>query len=147
MRRGRSPKRDKVRPPRCVLDSGGLTALVGGSQRAREWLRWVIEHDGSICVPTPVLVESTTDDGRRDAEVSRILGVLQRAATVIQAPDESTARRAGRLRYLAKTDDGIDALVAAAALADGSPAVVLTSDPDDLDRLLQSDRQVSVRAV
>jgi hypothetical protein len=147
MRRGRSPKRAKVRPPRCVLDSGGLTALVGGSQRAREWLRWVIEHDGSICVPTPILVESTTGDGPRDAEVNRILGVLQRAATVLQAPDEATARRAGRLRYLARTDDGIDALVAAATVGDGSPAVVLTSDPDDLDRLLQNDRQVRVRAV
>jgi hypothetical protein len=147
MRRGRSPKRAKVHPPRCVLDSGGLTALVGGSQRAREWLRWVIEQDGAICVPTPILVESTTGDGPRDAEVNRILGVLERAATVLQAPDEATARRAGRLRYLAKTDDGIDALVAAAAVGDGSPAVVLTSHPDDLDRLLQNDRQVSVRAV
>ena len=50
MRRRHSPKRAVVKPPRCVLDSGGLTALVGGSQRAREWLRWVIEHDGAICV-------------------------------------------------------------------------------------------------
>ncbi len=147
MRRRRSPKRAIVKPPRCVLDSGGLTALVGGSQRAREWLRWVIEHDGAIYVPTPILVESTTGDGARDAEVNRILGVLERAASVLQAPDETTARRAGRLRYLAKTDDGIDALVAAAAVGDGSPAVVLTSDPDDLERLLQHDRQVGVRAV
>jgi predicted nucleic acid-binding protein len=147
MRRGRSPKRPKVHAPRCVLDSGGLSALVGGSQRAREWLRWVIEHDGAICVPTPVLVESTTGDGARDAEVNRILGVLERAATVLQSTDEATARRAGRLRYLAKTDDGIDALVAAAAVGDGSPAVVLTSDPGDLDRLLRNDRQVNVRAV
>jgi hypothetical protein len=147
MKRGRSPKRGKVHPPRCVLDSGGLTALVGGSQRAREWLRWVIEHDGAICVPTPILVESTTGDGARDAEVNRILGVLERTATVLEAPDESTARRAGRLRHLAKTDDGIDALVAAAAVGNGSPAVVVTSDPEDLERLLQSDRQVSVRGV
>jgi hypothetical protein len=147
MRRGFSRKRAKVHPPRCVLDSGGLTALVGGSQRAREWLRWILEHDGAICVPTPILVESTTGDGARDAEINRVLGVLERAATVLQAPDEATARRAGRLRYLAKTDDGIDALVAAAAVGDGSPAVVLTSDSDDLERLLQSDRQVSVRAV
>jgi hypothetical protein len=147
MKRGRSTKRAVVHAPRCVLDSGGLTALVGGSQHAREWLRWVIEHDGAICLPTPILVESTTGDGARDAEVNRILGVLERAATVLQAPDEVTARRAGRLRYLAKTDDGIDALVAAAAVDDGSPAVVLTSDPDDLDRLLQHDRQVSVRPV
>jgi len=147
MRRGGSPQRAKVHPPRCVLDSGGLTALVGGSQRAREWLRWIIEHDGAICVPTPILVESTTGDGARDADVNRILGVLERTTTVLQAPDEATARRAGRLRYVAQTDDGIDALVAAAAVGDGSPAIVLTSDPDDLHRLLQNDRQVSVRAV
>ncbi len=147
MRRGRASKRATLHAPRCVLDSGGLTALVGGSQRAREWLRWVIEHDGVISLPTPILVESTTGDGARDAEVNRIVGVLERAAAVLQAPDEATARRAGRLRYLAKTDDGIDALVAAAAVGDGSPAVVLTSDPGDLDRLLQNDRQVSVRAV
>jgi predicted nucleic acid-binding protein len=147
MKRHRSAKRATVHPARCVLDSGGLTALVGGSHRAREWLRWVIEHDGAICVPTPILVESTTGDGARDAEVNRILGVLERAATVLRAPDEATARRAGRLRYLARADDGIDALVAAAAVGDGSPAVVLTSDTDDLERLLQNDRHVSVRAV
>ena len=67
----RAIRRAKVREPRCVLDIGGLTALVGGSQRAREWLRWVIEHDGVICVPTPVLVESTTGDAGRDAESNR----------------------------------------------------------------------------
>ena len=147
MRRRRSLRRPQVQPPRCVLDSGGLTGLVGGSQRAREWLRWVLENDGAICVPTPILVESTTGDGPRDAEVNRILGVLERAAKVLQAPDEATARRAGQLRYRAKTDDGIDALVAAAAVGDGSPAVVLTSDPHDLERLLQHHRQVNVRAV
>lgn len=142
-------RRPKPRPalPRCVLDSGGLTALVGGSQRAREWLRWVVEHEGSVHVPTPVLVECTTGDGARDAEVNRVLGVLERAAAVLQAPDELTARRAGRLRFLAGLDDGIDALVAAAAVADRSPAVVLTSDPDDLERLLEPEPQVHVRKV
>lgn len=141
-------RRAKLPPrPRCVLDSGGLTALVGGSQRAREWLRWVVEHEGSIVVPTPVLVECTTGDGARDAEVNRVLGILQRAAAVLEAPGELTARRAGRLRFLAGLDDGIDALVAAAAVADGSPAVVLTSDPDALGRLLAPEPQVHVRKV
>lgn len=139
--------RAKVQRPRCVLDSGGLSALLGGSLRAREWLRWVFDHDGSICVPTPVLVESTTGAAGRDAEVNRILGVLQRAANVLQAPDESTARRAGRLRFLAKSDDGIDALVASAAVGDGSAAVVLTSDPHDLERVLQNVRHVHIRVV
>jgi hypothetical protein len=91
-------------------------------------------------LPATLAASSALDEARplaeaRDAEVNRILGVLERAATVLQAPDEAIARRAGRLRYLAKTDDGIDALVAAAAVGDGSPAVVLTSDPDDLERL------------
>ncbi|HEX2685263.1 MAG TPA: hypothetical protein VHN14_01530 [Kofleriaceae bacterium] len=98
-------------------------------------------------MPTPVLVESTTGDGARDAEVNRVLGILERAAAVMQAPDEITARRAGRLRFLASSDDGIDALVAAAAVADGSPAVVLTSDPDDLGRLLAPEPHVHVRKI
>ena len=142
-------KRRRKRPalPRCVLDSGGLTALGGGSQRARAWLRWVVENAGRIQVPTPVLVESTTGDAGRDAEVNRILGVLGRAAAALEAPDELTARLAGRLRFQARSDDGIDALVAAAAIADGSPAVVLTSDPHDLARLLADEGQVAVRAV
>jgi hypothetical protein len=59
-------------------------------------------------------------------------------------PDEATARDAGRRRYRAKTDDGIDALVAAAAAADSSSCVLLTSDPDDLERLLADDPHVSV---
>jgi hypothetical protein len=141
-RRSRRPVR-----PRCVLDSGGLTALIGGSQRAREWLRWVVEHEGRIEVPTPILVESTTGDGARDAEVNRVLGILERAAAVLQAPDEGVARRAGRLRFLAGSDDGIDALVAAAAVANGSPVILLTSDPDDLERLLQGEPQVHVQKV
>ena len=133
--------------PRCVLDSGGVTALIGGSQRAREWLRWIVNHEGTIHVPTPVLVECTTGDGARDAEVNRVLGILERAAGVLAAPGEETARRAGKLRFQAGSDDGIDALVAAAAVGDGSLAVLLTSDPDDLERLLVREPQVHVRTV
>lgn len=142
------PRRSSaVTRPRCVLDSGGLSVLGGRAQRARAWLRWIVVHDGTVTVPTPVLVETITGDAGRDAEVNRILGVLQRAASVIVAPDETTARRAGRLRYLARTNDGVDALVAAAAVGDGSPCVVLTSDPHDLERLLVDEPQVAVRAV
>jgi hypothetical protein len=135
------------RQPRCVIDSGGLTALVGGSQRAREWLRWLVAHEGAICVPAAILVESTTGNAGRDAEVNRVLGVLARAGGVLWAIDEGLARRAGQLRYDARSDDGIDALVAAAAVGDGSPAVLLTSDGDDLARLLQRHDAVRVRVV
>jgi hypothetical protein len=110
-------------------------------------MRWVLDHEGTICVPTPILVESTTGDSGRDAEVNRVLGVLERAGNILAAPDEATARRAGRMRYRARTDDGIDALVASVAVGDGSPAVLLTSDPDDLGRLVREDRNVTIERV
>lgn len=141
------PTRSPASRPRCVLDSGALSALCGPSQRARRWLRWLVEHDGRIVVPTPVLVECTTGDGARDAEVNRILGVLARAAAGLLAPDEATARLAGRMRRRARVDDGIDALVAAAAARDSTPCALLTSDPADLSRLLGEDRHVTVVTV
>jgi hypothetical protein len=110
-------------------------------------LRWVAEHDGTIRVPTPILVETITGDAGRDAEVNRVLGVLQRVAAVLEAPDETTARRAGRLRHRTGAGDGIDALVAAAAVGDGSPVVLLTSDPGDMEGLLEGEPHVHVRPV
>jgi hypothetical protein len=146
MSRKRRVRRDATLP-RIVLDSGGLSALVGGSHVAREWLRWVVEHEGAVCVPTPILVESTTGDGARDAEINRVLAVLERAAVALDAPGEATARLAGKLRFAAKSDDGIDALVAAAAVGEGAPAVLLTSDPRDLEHLLKRQTHVYVRKV
>lgn len=133
--------------PRCVLDSGGLTGLCGRSRQSSSNLRWVVDHAGGTRIPTPILVECTTGDGVRDAEVNRILGVLARAEGVMASPNEETARRAGHLRFLARSDDGIDALVAAEAVGDGSPCVVLTSAPKDLRRLLARDPQVIIRKV
>ena len=76
-----------------------------------------------------------------------MLKVMGCAAPVLAAPDEATARLAGKLRYRAKTDDGIDALVAAAAAGSGKPCVLLTSDPEDLGRLLASEGQGVVKVV
>ena len=119
---------------------------MGRSQRSRTWLRWIVEQGGIVELPTPVLVEVTTGDAR-DADVNRVVGVLARAGAILASPDEITARRAGALRYRTKTDDVIDALVAAAAVGDGTPCVLLTSDPGDLGRLLADEPQVVVTTV
>jgi predicted nucleic acid-binding protein len=143
-------KRRRVVPlkrPRCVLDSGGLTALLGRSQRARAWYRWVVEHGGTVSIPTPVLVETTTGDGALDAEVNRVLRVLAAIGHRLIAPDEALARRAGSLRYRARSKDAVDAMVAAIAIGDGSPCVLLTSDPDDLRALLSEAPTVTVERV
>jgi PIN domain len=133
--------------PRCVLDSGGVTALIGRSQTARAWLRWVVTHGGDIVVPTPVLAECTTGQASRDAEINRVLGVLDRFGSALVAPQERTARLAGALRFAARTEHGIDALVAAEAASEARISVLLTSDPKDLERLLANSPQVSVRRV
>ena len=128
--------------PRCVLDSGGVTALLGRSQTARVWLRWLAEHGGDILVPAAVLSECTTGDAGRDAEVNRVLGALSVVPTT-----EPTARVAGALRFRARTDDGIDALVAAEAASSQVATVLLTSDPRDLERLLARTHHVTVQRV
>jgi hypothetical protein len=143
-------KRRKAAPtevPRCVLDSGGVTALVGRSQSARAWLRWVVTHGGDVVVPTPVLAECTTGQAARDSEVNRVLGVLDRFGSAMKAPTERVGRLAGAIRFAARTDDGIDALVAAEAASERRPTVLLTSDPKDLERLLANTPHVSVRRV
>ena len=132
---------------RLVLDSGGLGALCGTSHQARERLRWISRHLGDVLIPTGILVECVTGDGGRDAEINRIVRILLGDEAAFVGGDERTARRAGALRFAARSDDGIDALVAAVAVGDGSPAVVLTSDPIDLARLVAEAPNVAVRKV
>lgn len=133
--------------PRIVIDSGGLSGLCGHSHSARTNLQLLRTYRGKLQLPAVVLAESTTGHGPRDAEVNRVLGVLAELPNCIVNVDEPIARRAGALRHAARSDDGIDAIVAAVAVGDGSPAVVLTSDPRDLERLLAADPQVKVRRV
>lgn len=131
-----------------MLDSGALSALCGRSTRARHWLRTLLDRDYVIAIPTPVLAECTTGDAGRDAEINRVLNVLKnRGGAGLPAPDEATARRAGQLRHRARTDDGIDALVAAAATMTRDASVVLTTDPDDLEKLLIEHPEVTVLAM
>src|SRR5207253_1226896 len=108
--RGRVPRVPRLRRRACLAREGGCggAGLVGPSQRARAALRWIVEHDGVVVVPAPILAEATTGDARRDAAVNRVMNLLARASSVLRPPDETVARRAGRLRYRARTDDGID---------------------------------------
>jgi predicted nucleic acid-binding protein len=140
-------KRGWEREPRWVLDSGGVSALLGRSREARDRMRYVTDSLQDVEIPAAVLVECATGDSGRDAELNRVLGVVIELAGEITNIDEAVARRAGRLRFRARTDDGIDAMVAACAMGDGSPAVLLTSDPDDLQRLLSRERNVTIRKV
>ena len=86
---------------------------------------------------TPVLVESLTGHGGRDAPANRLL----KTCDVVADIDERLARRSAYLRTAAAHGSAVDALVVAAAEPHGS---VLTQDADDLEALAAHARDVTV---
>ncbi len=115
-----------------VLDSGGVTALAGQRARLAE-----LRHRNlwPPQIPSVVLTEVLTGDHRRDHAANRLIAMCQvRDVTELQARDGARLRTTtGRAGTISATD----AIVAAFAAA-SVPAVVLTSDPDDLHALLDS---------
>jgi predicted nucleic acid-binding protein len=125
-----------------ILDSGGVGALAGQRARLAEFRRRGLWPPR---VPAVVLTESLTGDHRRDFHENRLLGMCQ-----ILPVTESIARSGAALRTATGRADQISAADAiVAAFATGYPgAVVLTSDPDDLSDLLDTQSvPVTVSAV
>ena len=83
-------------------------------------------------IPAPVLAEVHT--GRRDhARVDRVVN----AVDMLIATTPERARQAGELRSRSGVLDVVDAIVVAEAVA-FPPALVMTSDPDDIRRLIEA---------
>ncbi len=112
-----------------VLDSGGLSRLCERSTSALALVA-VLRREGlwPPVVPSVVLAESLTGDGRRDARANQFL----KACDVLQDVPVRVARRAAFLRAKARRGSAIDAIVVAVGEPD---ATVLTSDPGDLSAL------------
>lgn len=120
--------------PTVVLDSGVIDRVTG-NQEFRWVLRDLLEHGWEPVIPTVTLSETIT--GRpQDAPVNQLISRIGTLDT-----EQATARRAGQLRFRVERSGarrmptGIDAIVAAHA-ADAHEAVVFTTDPSDLRRLL-----------
>jgi predicted nucleic acid-binding protein len=124
-----------------ILDSGGISALVGQRARLTELRNrglWPPQ------VPAVVLAEALTGDARRDFHANRLLRTCQ-----VRDVDEPTSREAARLRTAtgkASKISAADAVVAAFASLRPDP-VVLTSDPHDLGALAeQTARPLTIAA-
>lgn len=117
-----------------VLDSEGLSKLAAGDARARAHLDTARARRARLAVSAITLTE-VLRGGARDAAVHRVLSRI----TVVPVTAE-IARRAGELlgaTGLSGHRCAIDAVVAATALELERPVVLLTSDPDDLSRLVE----------
>jgi predicted nucleic acid-binding protein len=117
-----------------VLDAQGLSKLALGHSRAVSFA--MDAHE----LQTPIVVAATTltevmRGGPRDAPLHRVLRRID-----IAPIDETRARQAGELLERARLSGhshALDALVAAVALAQPRPALLLTSDIKDMELLTQ----------
>jgi predicted nucleic acid-binding protein len=115
-----------------VLDSGGVSAIAAGNGVARAALERARRDGWLVVIPAPVLVEVHT--GRRDhARIDRVINAVD---MLIETTPER-AREAGELRSRSGVLDVVDAIVVAEAVA-AQPAMILTSDPDDIRALVEA---------
>lgn len=124
-----------------VLDSGGVSALAGGTPRVAALMAELRERDHlPPVVPAAVLLECLRGDPGRDAVTSRLL----KSCEIAEVVPERLARRAAYLRTRAGRGSAVDALVAATAEPGGS---VLTTDPKDLNAIAAHALEVVVVSV
>lgn len=117
-----------------VLDSEGLVKLSAGDQIVRAFLETARERSARVVVSAITLTE-VLRGGPRDAPVHRVLSRI-----TVQPVSPELGRRAGELlgtTGLSGHRCAIDALVAATALELIRPVLLLTSDPDDMSRLVE----------
>lgn len=127
-----------------VLDSEGLSKLAAGDSRARAYLETAVARRARVAVSAITLTE-VLRGGPRDAAVH---WVLSRITVVPVSPE--IARHAGELlggTGLSGHRCAIDAAVAATALELERPVVLLTSDPNDLSRLVEEPGRPKARRV
>ncbi len=128
-----------------VLDSEGLSKLAAGDARVRGYLDIARTRRARVAVSAITQTE-TLRGGPRDATVHRVLSRI----TVVPVTAQ-IARRAGELlgaTGLSGHRCAIDAVVAATAFGLERPVVLLTSDPDDMNKLVEEpDRPKAERIV
>jgi predicted nucleic acid-binding protein len=111
-----------------VLDAGALVAVDHDDRAMVARLRIAYTSGLELRTTGAVVAQVWRDPGGRQANLARLL----RAVDVVPV-DDRLGREAGVLLGLARADDAVDATVAAIA-ARGDR--IVTSDPDDIARLV-----------
>lgn len=117
-----------------VLDSAGLSEAAAGAKGARAHLE-AARRRGARVVISAVTLTEVLRGGARDAGVHR---VLARIEVVPISPE--MGRESGELlgrTGLSGHRCAIDSVVAVTALRQPRPVVLLTSDPNDLETLVE----------
>lgn len=138
----RRPAQARARRPTLILDAGAVIALARADHRARAFVLRAQELGAEVVVPPVVVAETVRGDGPRDAAVNRVL----KAVGEVPSTTETTARVAGALLGVAKSNATVDALVVAEAVGRAG-AQILTADARDLGNLAAGRPEVRVHAL
>jgi len=114
-----------------VLDSGALIAIDHRDRTVGAMLR-VLQREGSAVESSAGVVGQVWRDGRRQANLARVLPGVN-----VVAIDDGMAKRVGELLGASRTRDVVDAHVALLVQPQGR---VLTSDDSDIRALLRTRR-------
>jgi predicted nucleic acid-binding protein len=112
-----------------VYDAAVLVAADRNERRAWAEHRARLEFGVIPLVPAPVVAQVSRSP--QQAQLRRFL-----TGCVVVPFGESQAHEAGRLLGMTKTADVVDAVVVTLALR--RKAMILTSDPDDIERLVRA---------
>jgi len=115
----------------AVLDGGALIAVDKRDRAVGAMLR-ILQRDGVPVLTSAGVVAQVWRDGRRQANLARVLPGVE-----IAALDDITSKRVGGLLRDSGTDDPVDAHL---ALLVRSGDQVLTSDQPEIRALLQTRR-------
>lgn len=120
-----------------VLDAGALIAIDRDDRRVAGLIELGRRAEARLVTTAPVVGQAWRD-GARQARLARALAMID-----VQPVGLEDAKEAGDLLGRADASDVVDALVALLAMPGDQ---VLTSDPDDLVRLVDA-RHSDVRIV
>jgi len=117
-----------------VLDAQALVKLAAGDQAVRALVQTAHQRYDNVVTAASTLAE-VLRGGAGDARMHRILQRL-----TVASIDQAAGRKAGELLGAAGPPGhrcAVNAMLAAVALAQPRPALLLTGDPDDMARLTE----------
>jgi predicted nucleic acid-binding protein len=115
--------------PGITFDAGGLIALDRNDRRAIVLAARAAEAGAQMTVPATALAQAIRHPGRQ----ARLARLIRQPTTAVVPLDRVDATGVGRLLASTGTADIVDAHVVICARRSGQQ--ILTSDPDDLQRL------------
>jgi predicted nucleic acid-binding protein len=121
-----------------TLDAGGLIALDRNDRRVVALLARADELGARVTVPATALAQAI----RAPSKQARLSRLIRQPGTSLVPLDGSDATHVGILLAASRTTDITDAHVVICARRHGEP--IVTSDPDDLERLDPNARLIVV---